>query len=145
MDDRTPTPARTIRTFRTYREAMMVKETLRRWGIPADEVHLRVRGLQFERGQDRILLFLACWGAGAFAAHLPIGWVLYAVRGVTWGLPLTLTLAALLLMPVAWWIVRKYTPDPMAGYAIPQRVDVVVSEAYADQALHVLAVSKGRF
>jgi hypothetical protein len=33
----------------------------------------------------------------------------------------------------------------MAGYAIPQRVDVVVSERYAEQALHVLTVSKGRF
>jgi hypothetical protein len=145
MDDRTAAdPARTIRTFRTYREAMIVKETLRRWGIPADQVHLRVRGLQFERSQDRMLLFVACWGAAAFAAHLPLGLLLYAVRGVTWGAPVTLTLAALALMPLAWWVVLRYSPDPMAGYAVPQRVDVVVTERYADQALHVLSVSKGR-
>ena len=146
MEDRTTAgPSRTIRTFRTYREAMVVKETLRRWGIPASEVQLRVRGLTFERGQDRVLLFFAIWGAATFAAHLPLGLVLYALRDVTWSVPATLSVTGLALLPFAWWMVIRYSPDPMAGYAVPQRVDVVVSEPYADQALHILTVSKGRF
>lgn len=120
-----------------------MKEQLRRLGIPTSEVHLRVTDLVFERSQDRMLLFVAAWGAAAFAVHLPIGIVLYVTQGVSWGLPVTLAVVGPLLLLVAWWLVRRYSPEPAAGYAIPKCIDLAVTERYADDALRILAIDDG--
>lgn len=116
-----------------------MKEMLRRWGIPTSEVHLQVTDLVFERSHDRVLLFVAAWGAAAFAVHLPIGLLLYATKAVSWFLPVALAVLGPLLLLVAWLLVRRYSPDPMGGYAIPKGVDLAVTERYADDALRILS------
>jgi hypothetical protein len=135
----TADPTRVIRSYRTFADARAVEERLRRWGIPKSEVRLRIKGLEFKKSQDRMLLFVAIWGAAAFAVHLPVGLMLYITQGVSWVMPMTIAVLGPVLLLVAWWLVRRYSPDPMAGYAIPKRVDLEVTERYADDALRILA------
>jgi len=137
-DDRAhPRPA--VAHVRTYTEASAVKEELRRLGIPASEIELRIVGLTLASTIDSFMV-ATVFGLIAFAAGPILGFAFTSMLPAASPQLVagSITLCIVSILALSWWLVRAYTTPGGAGCAIHERIDVVVARAYASDASRIL-------
>ena len=137
MHDDAVTPRRVVGIARTYQEASALKEILRQLGVPASEVELRVRGLKLVSPPTRLVV-ATVFGMALLGVSPLLGLAGYALRTIPWAAGTVIALPALALFVASLYFVRRNSARSAGGYALPKRVDVVVSQPYAQEALRVL-------